>query len=162
MARRIAGKRAASLPSHADDIASAAMLGLVQAATRYKGKIPFPAFASHRIHGAIHDEVMRSGDVLPRRERAKVKRAGLSGPVACELTDTIPDEAPLPDEIAEAKAERQSIREKALRFLDQRELRIVAMRYDEEKTLLEIGQALGITESRACQLHTRLLKKLAA
>jgi RNA polymerase sigma factor for flagellar operon FliA len=72
VARRIALKMARRCPSWIvrDDLVSAGMLGLIEAADRYddsRGE-PFLSFAEHRIRGAIRDE-LRRGDVMPRRAR---------------------------------------------------------------------------------------------
>ena len=76
MARRIASKMARRLPaSLADDVQSAALLGLVEAANRFhpgRGE-SFPAFAAKRVRGAVLDE-LRRGDVLPRRARQTARR----------------------------------------------------------------------------------------
>ena len=41
-----------------------------------------------------------------------------------------------------------------------RERAIVALYYFEELTFAEIGRVLGVSESRACQLHGRAVKEL--
>ena len=54
---------------------------------------------------------------------------------------------------------------KAIKLLNERDQLILALYYQEELTLKEIGEVLEITESRVCQLHSRaiirLRKKLA-
>lgn len=53
---------------------------------------------------------------------------------------------------------------KAIEDLPDREQRVMALYYQEELKLREIGEMLGVSESRVCQLHrravTRLRKKL--
>jgi RNA polymerase sigma factor for flagellar operon FliA len=44
--------------------------------------------------------------------------------------------------------------------LPERQQRLLTMLYQEERTLSEIGEALGVTESRICQLHGEALKRL--
>src|SRR5207245_3513016 len=39
---------------------------------------------------------------------------------------------------------------------------VVALYYNDELTMREIGEVLSISESRVCQIHTKLLKKLKA
>lgn len=76
LARRIAGKMARQVPaSLGEDLQSAALLGLVEAANRFDASLgrPFAAFASQRIRGAVLDE-LRRGDMLPRRVRQDVRR----------------------------------------------------------------------------------------
>lgn len=48
----------------------------------------------------------------------------------------------------------------ALKKLAERERLIIALYYNEELTLKEIGQVLGVSESRVSQLHTRAILKL--
>jgi RNA polymerase sigma factor (sigma-70 family) len=79
------------LPQHKDDLNSAATLGLVEASAAFdsQGRVPFPAFARHRILGALKDECRKLGKepvptdpgaypaALPSRER----------PVGAEVDD---------------------------------------------------------------------------
>lgn len=48
----------------------------------------------------------------------------------------------------------------AIRDLPERDQTVLALYYQEELTLKEIGSVLDITESRVCQLHARALQKL--
>jgi RNA polymerase sigma factor for flagellar operon FliA len=58
-----------------EDIVSAGMLGLIEAAQRYDlgREEPFIAFAEHRIRGAVLDE-LRRGDIMPRRVRQLARK----------------------------------------------------------------------------------------
>jgi RNA polymerase sigma factor FliA len=71
-ARRIALRMARRCPDWIarEDLVSAGLVGLVEAADRYdeSRKEPFIAFAEHRIRGAVLDE-LRRGDIMPRRVR---------------------------------------------------------------------------------------------
>ncbi len=79
MARRIALRVARRIPVwlSQDDLISAAMVGLTEAAARYEeGRSePFVAFAEKRIRGAVLDE-LRRGDLMPRRVRASARQVG--------------------------------------------------------------------------------------
>ena len=44
--------------------------------------------------------------------------------------------------------------------LGERDRRVIHLYYVENRTLAEIGRLLGVTESRVCQLHTRLVGRL--
>jgi RNA polymerase sigma factor for flagellar operon FliA len=48
----------------------------------------------------------------------------------------------------------------ALRKLPERERKIAVLLYVYNLTLREVGEVLGVTESRICQLHTQILRKL--
>jgi len=76
-ARRIALRMARRCPDWIarEDIVSAGMLGLIEAAERYDDtrQEPFLAFAEHRIRGAVLDE-LRRGDIMPRRVRQLARK----------------------------------------------------------------------------------------
>ena len=48
----------------------------------------------------------------------------------------------------------------AIEDLPEREKLMMALYYDEELNLREIGEVLGVTESRVCQLHTQAIARL--
>jgi RNA polymerase sigma factor for flagellar operon FliA len=77
MARRIALKMARRCPSWIvrEDLVSAGLLGLTEAARRYDQTRaePFLPFAEQRIRGAVLDE-LRRGDMLPRRVRQVARK----------------------------------------------------------------------------------------
>src|SRR5690606_21246006 len=48
----------------------------------------------------------------------------------------------------------------AIRLLPEREALVMSMYYDEELNLKEIGEVLGVTESRVCQIHSQALARI--
>jgi RNA polymerase sigma factor for flagellar operon FliA len=50
----------------------------------------------------------------------------------------------------------------AIARLPEREKLVVTLYYYEELTLREIGEVLGVTESRVSQLHTKAILRLKA
>ena len=50
----------------------------------------------------------------------------------------------------------------AIEQLPEREQMVMALYYDEELNLREIGEVLGVTESRVCQLHSQAVARLRA
>lgn len=77
-----------------------------------------------------------------------------------EVIDTIRDEhRQTPYEAAEEKNVKQEL-ENALKRLPERERNIMVLYYQENMTLKEIGQMLGMSESRVCQLHAQSIVKL--
>jgi RNA polymerase sigma factor for flagellar operon FliA len=76
-ARRIALRMARRCPDWIarEDLVSAGMLGLIEAAERYdqSRQEPFLSFAEHRIRGAVLDE-LRRGDIMPRRVRQLARK----------------------------------------------------------------------------------------
>jgi len=49
---------------------------------------------------------------------------------------------------------------RAINMLPEREKIVVTLYYYEGLTLAEIGQVLGVTESRICQMHTKAVLQL--
>lgn len=50
----------------------------------------------------------------------------------------------------------------AIRSLPEREALVMSLYYDEELNLKEIGEVLGVTESRVCQIHSQALARIRA
>jgi RNA polymerase sigma factor for flagellar operon FliA len=152
-------------------------------------EIKFETYAITRIKGAIIDE-LRTQDWVPRSVRARAReiekanaklehqlqRAPTDEEMAAELkisveefqdflvqisnstvaaldelwtTAAAMDAADLKDRVADAIAR-----------LPEREKLVVALYYYENLTLREIGEVLGVTESRVSQLHTKAVLRL--
>jgi len=78
------------------------------------------------------------------------------------LIDTIEDtEAPDPQGSLSQTEVKEAIGE-AIARLPEREKLVVTLYYYEELTLREIGEVLGVTESRVSQLHTKAILRLKA
>ncbi len=78
------------------------------------------------------------------------------------LGDTLEDpKAPDPINLFEGE-ETKFILAKAINQLPEREKIVVTLYYYEGLTLAEIGQVLGVTESRICQMHTKAVLQLRA
>jgi RNA polymerase sigma factor for flagellar operon FliA len=76
------------------------------------------------------------------------------------LLDTIPDEgAADPQEALDTSEVKDRLTE-AIGSLPEREQLVVALYYYEHLTLREIGEVLGVTESRVSQLHTKAVMRL--
>jgi RNA polymerase sigma factor for flagellar operon FliA len=85
-----------------------------------------------------------------------------SGGDQIALIDTIEDtEAPDPQSSLSQTEMREAIGE-AIARLPEREKLVVTLYYYEELTLREIGEVLGVTESRVSQLHTKAILRLKA
>jgi RNA polymerase sigma factor for flagellar operon FliA len=78
------------------------------------------------------------------------------------LIDTIEDlDAPDPQRQLSQTEMREAIAD-AIARLPEREKLVVTLYYYEELTLREIGEVLGVTESRVSQLHTKAILRLKA
>jgi RNA polymerase sigma factor for flagellar operon FliA len=85
-----------------------------------------------------------------------------SGGDQIALIDTIEDtEAPDPQGSLSQTEMKEAIGE-AIARLPEREKLVVTLYYYEELTLREIGEVLGVTESRVSQLHTKAILRLKA
>jgi len=78
------------------------------------------------------------------------------------VLETVSDEATAnPQEQLEEQELERAVAE-AIDQLPERERQVVALYYREGLTLKEIGQVLGVTESRVCQIHAKAILRLRA
>jgi RNA polymerase sigma factor for flagellar operon FliA len=56
--------------------------------------------------------------------------------------------------------ERASLLAEAIRRLPEREQRVIALYYQEDLTMKQVGQVLGLTESRVSQIHSQAVIRL--
>jgi len=85
--------------------------------------------------------------------------SGSGGGDATTLGDTIPARQDGPSSAFEI-AELKQILSKAINRLGDREKIVLSLYYYEGLTLAEIGDVLGVTESRVCQIHTKAVLQL--
>ncbi len=78
------------------------------------------------------------------------------------LIDTIEDDAGPDPQSALSETEMKEAIGEAIARLPEREKLVVTLYYYEELTLREIGEVLGVTESRVSQLHTKAVLRLKA
>jgi RNA polymerase sigma factor FliA len=207
MAQRLAQR----LPSQVEvsDLVSVGVLGLIDAAGRYKpaSGVPFDAFARRRVHGAMLDS-LRDLDWAPRSLRrlrrnvdgaiASLRRQLGREPnekeIAAEMGVSLAEyeksleqlrmldvgairslDAPNedgtlrielcidPSEGVVAQLERRELKMHLAKAIDQlpdRERHIIALYFEEELTLAEIGEVIGVGESRVSQLRSQALARL--
>ncbi len=183
----VAGRTGARLPSHVDqaDLISYGMIGLIEAMDRFEPRrqIRFETFALQRIRGAIIDE-LRSLDWVPRSVRSRAReietansklehelgraptdaelaeRLKIASSDKVSLLDTIEDESAPDPQAALDTSEVKDRLQGAIQDLPERETLVVALYYFENLTLREIGQVLGVTESRVSQLHSKAVLRL--
>ena len=86
---------------------------------------------------------------------------GAFGGADRSVLDTLAGAEPDP---AGAVQEHETRRQlwQAIDQLGERDRLVVRLYYLEDRTLAEIGRILGVTESRVCQLHARLIARLRA
>jgi RNA polymerase sigma factor for flagellar operon FliA len=78
------------------------------------------------------------------------------------LIDTLEDKEGPEPQSALAETEMKEALGEAIARLPEREKLVVTLYYYEELTLREIGEVLGVTESRVSQLHTKAILRLKA
>ncbi len=83
----------------------------------------------------------------------------VDGEQALTVGDTLADAGEAPDYDFELAETRRDLAH-AIERLSEREREVVALYYHDGLTLAEIGEVLGVTESRACQIHGKAVAKL--
>jgi RNA polymerase sigma factor for flagellar operon FliA len=211
LVRALAQRLAQRLPSEVQvgDLVGVGVIGLIDAANRYKPTlgVPFDAFARRRVQGAMLDS-LRELDWAPRSLRRlrrdvdtavatlrqRLDREPTEEDVAAELSlspagyaraleqlrgldvaavrslDASAEDGTSrlelcidPDEGAAHQLERKELRQhlaRAIERLPERERRILALYYEEELTLAEIGAVIGVGESRVSQLRSLAIARL--
>jgi RNA polymerase sigma factor for flagellar operon FliA len=75
------------------------------------------------------------------------------------IADLVEAEQADPGELLDASETLVMLRAAVLR-LEERDRTVLRLYYGENRTLADIGRALGLTESRVCQLHARAVLRL--
>jgi len=211
LVKALAHRLAQRLPSQVEltDLISVGVLGLIDAAGRYRPSmgVPFDAFARRRVQGAMLD-ALRDLDWAPRSlrrmrrdldatiarlrhdlarepnedeiatamslsptEYAKVldqvktlevgaiRQLDATGEDGTPLLELCMDQEEGPDVQLE-RTELRALLAEALTELPLRERQILAMYYEEEMTMAEIGEVIGVCESRVSQLRSLALSRL--
>lgn len=79
------------------------------------------------------------------------------------VTDRDDGGEPVLDPATEMESEEfRTAMAEAIRTLPEREALVMSLYYDEELNLKEIGETLGVSESRVCQIHGQALTRLRA
>jgi RNA polymerase sigma factor for flagellar operon FliA len=157
-----------------EDLIADGVLGLVQAAQRYRGEVgaSFGAYAARRVRGQVLDS-LRDRDPLTRSARRAYREAqriseDLPPPYVEISLDRL---AELGDGgIAEADDAVVSTRSdprwlgvaRELRALTKMERRVIVLSYGRGLTLREIGVQVGLSESGVCRVRARALRQLRA
>lgn len=154
-----------------EDLIAAGVVGLVQAAQRYRGELgaSFGSYAARRVRGQVLD-ALRERDPLTRSARRAYREAqrvseDLPPPYVeisldrlAELGDgglTAPGTSP-----HRAHDEAWSDVAREIRRLPPIERRVVIMSFGRGLTLREIGAVVGLSESGVCRVRSRALRRL--
>lgn len=153
LARNIARAIAAGLPPSfdPDDLTSTAYVGLLTAATRFRPGahrgVTFRSYAWQVIRGAIIDSIRRGNWV--ENTRAAIDQ--FDAPGECPAGEDAIDVGRRDRRVAAAVA-----------TLSAREQALIRWHYHEELGLEVIGDRLGVTPSRASQIHMGAIRSLRA
>jgi RNA polymerase sigma factor FliA len=98
----------------------------------------------------------QSGYLASLDERLDGDTGGEDEPRGRQFVDVT---AELPEEVYDHEESQRLVRA-SIRDLKQRDRVVIALYYYEELTFAEIGRVLGVSESRACQMHGRAIKEL--
>lgn len=119
--------------------------------------------------GVTDRELATELGMTPRELRGVVRHVQLvsvealdevSGRDAVRVSEMLADDA-VPDPMAVVQRQETSRQlDVAVGLLGERDRLVVRLYYVENRTLAEIGRVLGVTESRVCQLHARLVVRL--
>lgn len=167
LVRGIANRLHLQVPRHVEknDLISAGMLGLIDAAARYQAerKTYFPVYARQRIRGAMLD-YMRAQSWIPRAAYQKLRaeepdtlRFRSSG-VCIEGLDMAACTAPPDTDIAEHQL--RAVMGGLVRLLPERDQAILLLHYLHQRTMRDISKDLNLSEGRISQLHNAALGKL--
>lgn len=100
-------------------------------------------------------EVSRS-NLISLEEEVRTRQDG----TYTTVRDTIPDAKLQRADDMLADKELRIILADTLRGMPERERLVLTLYYFEELTLAEIGESLGVTESRICQIHGKAVRRL--
>ena len=98
--------------------------------------------------------------VASTQETGGPGRPSLIEPRADEVLRAMSERLAALERFAFEAEETKGILGEAVSMLNDREKIVISLYYYEGMTLNEIGQVLGVTESRASQLHTRAVLQL--
>jgi len=148
-----------------EDLIAWGLVGLVQAARRYRGDrgASFGAYAARRVRGQVLD-ALRERDPLTRSARRAFRSAqrtteDLPQPYVEVSLDRIGDIAQRQSR-PEARDGRWSLVARALRDIPPVERRVLVLSYGRGLTLREIGREIGLSESGVCRLRARALERV--
>ena len=156
-----------------EDLIAWGVVGLVQAAQRYRGEVgaSFGAYAARRVRGQVLD-ALRERDPLTRSARRAYREAqrvteDLPPPYVeisldrlAELGDggvTQPDAVGAADTLRDPRWHGVA---RELRTLAKMERRVLVLSYGRGLTLREIGLQIGLSESGVCRVRARALRRL--
>lgn len=145
-----------------DDMSQAAALALMRSREIFDPKrgLKWSTYALNRARGAMLD-ALRDIDHIPRLQRHRLKVAGLEGEKILSIDRQAMDVSREGMRgIFETTAECSDFWHRIRQRLGERLGGILEKYFREDRTLKAIGQSIGLSESRCCQLLERGLRAL--
>lgn len=150
-----------------DDLWAYGCLGLIDAAKRFDPErgVKFKTFAQYRVIGAMHDG-LREMDWMPRGLRAKVKAGEhpevhkFSLDIPCsEQAESFSDplEVPVNRSLQDATESRE-LAATAIKKVFGKHRAAIRKFFFEHKTMTQVGDEMGLTESRISQIVKEALE----
>ncbi|MBZ0178285.1 MAG: sigma-70 family RNA polymerase sigma factor [Melioribacteraceae bacterium] len=127
----------------------------------------FETYAIQRIRGKIIDE-LRKLQIKPRQQQTDENSVvyrnvsldqNLGNEEGFSLTDILPHDDETPDDQF-LNAEKIILLKQAIKKLGERDQLLLSLYYYEKLNYMEIAELLGITVSRVCQIHSKIIKEL--
>ena len=167
LVKYVAGRVSVGLPPNIEqaDLVSYGIFGLIDAIEKFDPErgIKFETYAISRIKGAIIDElhhIFNQISFVSVVALDELLTVGSERGDRLSLVDTLEDKGAEDPVAAFETEEMKSILTGAINRLAEREKIVITLYYYEGLTLAEIGQVLGVTESRVCQMHTKAVLQL--
>jgi RNA polymerase sigma factor for flagellar operon FliA len=129
--------------------------------TTLHGRRPTTAELAEAL-GATVEELRRRREQITQSDLTSLNTVVLSDDeTSIERIDTVPSDDVRGDPLVAAATEEAKTKFRAaFATLPQREREVAILLYVKNLTLAEIGEILGVSESRVCQIHGALKKKL--
>lgn len=111
------------------------------------------------------DEIVVDLGTTTEAYRSSLDAIARAGMARLEMIDLDSTEVASSSELQDSQVQRMALSEavaKGIEQLPERLRHVLALYYQEECTLREIGAVLGVSESRVCQLHTEAVHRLRA
>jgi RNA polymerase sigma factor for flagellar operon FliA len=119
------------------------------------------AAAGRLAHTPTHHDICQEMQISMQDLRKTYSKVAYTAVASIDELGGVVDTVPPCDDLLDDEQTRAAL-VRAVSELPERDRIVIALYYFEGLTLSEIGQVLGVTESRVSQLHTRIATRLRA
>lgn len=147
----------------ADDLAQNGYIALLGVMERYDPatRVPIGAYLQARLKGSMKDSLRVEARQSKRDKPGRVP-VGFSDPDDPHTGDRLeqlPGNGPAPDAVA-GRSDTRRLAEIAIDALEGREREIILQIFKQGKSQREVGETLGLTPGRICQIQMGALRKM--